>query len=160
MPSLDVRSRLLRRRFSANTQSLSIKIIRPAQILAGSCQRAWKRVKSEERRLLLSSSIRLDSSGFTSNCSAGHLLKRQARTLIKVAAVYDHRSPCSLLRAAPPSFRNPVLFFKTCRSPTQAKWCKKSGATPFALRKHCSPNSSSRGRKGAKGQWNGFRASR
>ena len=39
MPSLDVRSRLLGRRFSANTQSVSIKIFRPVQILAGSCQK-------------------------------------------------------------------------------------------------------------------------
>src|SRR5207247_1728047 len=39
------------------------------------------------------------TSGFTSNCSAGHLLERQPRTLITVAAIYDRRPPRSLLIA-------------------------------------------------------------
>jgi hypothetical protein len=57
LPARDVGFRLLGRRFSADTQSVSIKIIRPAQILAVSCQKAWERVKSEDRRLLLSSIV-------------------------------------------------------------------------------------------------------
>ena len=69
----DVGFRLLGRRFSANTQFVSIKIFRPAQILAGSCQKAWERVKSEGRRLLLSS-LKLDfcqrnGNGIGSNAS-------------------------------------------------------------------------------------------
>jgi hypothetical protein len=62
-------------------QFLSIKIFRLAQILAGSCQKAWERAENEELRLLFSSIViwpRI-TSGFTSNCSAVHLLKRQPR---------------------------------------------------------------------------------
>ena len=59
LPARDVGFCLLGRRFSASTQSVSIKIFRPAQISAGSCQKAWERVKSEGRRLLLSS-LKLD----------------------------------------------------------------------------------------------------
>ena len=39
LPARDVGFRLLGRRFSADAQSLSIKICRPAQILAGSSKR-------------------------------------------------------------------------------------------------------------------------
>src|SRR5437870_9045849 len=60
LPARDVGFCLLGRRFSANTQSVSIKIFRPAQILARSCQKAWERVKSEGRRLFFSS-LKLDA---------------------------------------------------------------------------------------------------
>jgi len=43
MPSLDVRFYLLPRRFSANKQSVSIKISAGRQISAVSCQKVWER---------------------------------------------------------------------------------------------------------------------
>jgi hypothetical protein len=50
LPARDVGFCLLWRRCIANKQSVSIKIFHPAQILAGSYQKAWERVK-EGRRL-------------------------------------------------------------------------------------------------------------
>jgi hypothetical protein len=55
MPSLDVRFRLLPRRFSANTQSVSIKIFRAAPNFGGLFLKAYERAQNEELRLLLSS---------------------------------------------------------------------------------------------------------
>jgi len=104
---------------------VSIKIFRLAQILAGSCQKAWEGVKNEDRRLLHSSIVmrlRITPGQDTSNCSAGY----PQRDLWSVSSLYcliadlPHSvlcALCSLLGTAAPEPR--VVLQSISLQPTQ-----------------------------------------